>query len=171
MLYYQRRHLYINQPSVLNISCYLHPQRSLLLQPNILYSPLVPIISINMKLTTLTNALLLAGTVAAAPGTAMRRARATRQSKPMIPVDGLTALSGPNNTHVEYSGNWAGAVLVGTGYTSVTGTFTVPTPTTDGSGSAWVGIDGDTCGTAILQTGIDWTKSGSRITYDAWYEW
>ncbi|KFY13641.1 hypothetical protein V492_03125 [Pseudogymnoascus sp. VKM F-4246] len=122
-----------------------------------------------MKFTTLTNALLLAGTVAAAPGTAMRRARATRQSKPMIPVDGLTALSGPNNTHVEYSGNWAGAVLVGTGYTSVTGTFTVPTPTTDGSGSAWVGIDGDTCGTAILQTGIDWTKSGSKITYDAWF--
>lgn len=36
---------------------------------------------------------------------------------------------------------------------------------------AWVGIDGDTCGTAILQTGIDWTKSGSSVTYDAWYEW
>ncbi|OBT67705.1 hypothetical protein VE03_03482 [Pseudogymnoascus sp. 23342-1-I1] len=124
-----------------------------------------------MKFTTLTNALLLAGTVAAAPGTAIRRARAARQSKPLNPVDGLTALGGPNNSHVEYSGNWAGAVLVGTGYTSVTGTFTVPTPTTDGSGSAWVGIDGDTCGTAILQTGIDWTKSGSKITYDAWYEW
>lgn len=124
-----------------------------------------------MKLTTLTNALLLAGTATAAPGTAIRRARAARQSKPLNPVDGLTALDGPNNSHVEYSGNWAGAVLIGTGYTSVTGTFTVPTPTTDGSGSAWVGIDGDTCGTAILQTGIDWTKSGSSITYDAWYEW
>ncbi|OBT55263.1 hypothetical protein VE04_05181 [Pseudogymnoascus sp. 24MN13] len=124
-----------------------------------------------MKFTTLTNALLLAGTVTAAPGTAIRRARAARQSKPLNPVDGLTALGGPNNSHVQYSGNWAGAVLVGTGYTSVTGTFTVPTPTTDGSGSAWVGIDGDTCGTAILQTGIDWTKSGSSITYDAWYEW
>jgi len=61
--------------------------------------------------------------------------------------------------------------LVGTGYTAVTGTFTVPTPSTTGSGSAWVGIDGDTCSTAILQTGIDWTKSGSSITYDAWYEW
>lgn len=56
-----------------------------------------------------------------------------------------------NETNVEYSSNWAGAVLIGTGFTSVTGTFTVPTPTTAGSGSAWVGIDGDTCGTAILQ--------------------
>jgi hypothetical protein len=84
--------------------------------------------------------------------------------------EGPAALSS-NISEVSYSSNWAGAVLVGTGYTSVTGTFTVPTPTTTGSGSAWVGIDGDTCGTAILQTGIDWTKSGSSITYDAWYEW
>jgi len=76
-----------------------------------------------------------------------------------------------NDSFVEYSSNWAGAILIGTGYKSVTGTFTVPTPTTAGSGAAWVGIDGDTCDTAILQTGIDWTKSGNSITYDAWYEW
>lgn len=76
-----------------------------------------------------------------------------------------------NSTNVEYDSNWAGSVVTTTGVKSVTGTFTVPTPESAGSGSAWVGIDGDSCQTAILQTGIDWTKSGSSITYDAWYEW
>jgi len=99
-----------------------------------------------------------------------RRRAAARKGSLMHRVDGPSELT-TNKTNVDYSSNWAGAVLIGTGYTSVTGTFTVPTPTTAGSGSAWVGIDGDTCGTAILQTGIDWTKSGSSITYDAWYEW
>ncbi|KAJ7508239.1 peptidase G1, partial [Mycena galericulata] len=62
-------------------------------------------------------------------------------------------------------------------YKAVTGTFIVPMPKapTGGSGSfaasAWVGIDGSTCGTAILQTGIDLTVSGSRVSYDAWFEY
>jgi hypothetical protein len=74
---------------------------------------------------------------------------------------------------------WAGAVLIGTGYTTVTGTFTVPTPKVPTGGSAaktysasaWVGIDGDTCSSAILQTGIDFNVKGSSVSYDAWYEW
>jgi len=128
-----------------------------------------------MKFLTLTTTLLLAGGAVAAPGTALRQERnrkraAGRHGNPIIRVDG-PADSATNKSNVEYSENWAGAVLVGTGYTSVTGTFTAPTPTTDGSGSAWVGIDGDTCDTAILQTGIDWTLSGGSVTYDAWYEW
>jgi hypothetical protein len=58
----------------------------------------------------------------------------------------------------------------------VTGTFIVPTPKSTGSGtqsaSAWVGIDGDTCGSAILQTGVDFTvTSAGKVSYDAWYEW
>ncbi|KAH8898029.1 hypothetical protein GQ53DRAFT_637802 [Thozetella sp. PMI_491] len=75
-----------------------------------------------------------------------------------------------NNSFVEYSSNWAGAVLIGSGYTSVTATVTVPSVSgaADAAGAAWVGIDGDTCETAILQTGIDWYGDG---TYDAWYEW
>lgn len=102
-----------------------------------------------------------------------RRDGLTRRSQPMIksdfePADG-------NVTFVEYSSNWAGAVLIGTGYTSVSGTITVPTPSSSGSseaaGAAWVGIDGDTCDTAILQTGIDWYVEGSSVSYDAWYEW
>ncbi|QSZ32701.1 hypothetical protein DSL72_002280 [Monilinia vaccinii-corymbosi] len=119
-------------------------------------------------------AVVLAGSAAAAPGTALRQARAAnravRHGNPVRYVQGPSPEQ-TNKTDVSYSSNWAGAVLVGTSYTSVTGTFTAPSPSTDGSGSAWVGIDGDTCSTAILQTGIDWTKSGSSITYDAWYEW
>lgn len=128
-----------------------------------------------MKFLPLASTLVLAGSAIAAPNTAKRweqhAKRANRQKgAPIHRVDGpQTALS--NDSYVEYSSNWAGAILIGSGYTSVTGTFTVPTPTTSGSGAAWVGIDGDTCDTAILQTGIDWTKSGSSVTYDAWYEW
>lgn len=128
-----------------------------------------------MKFFAVASALLLAGSAVAAPGTAMRRERNRKRAEARRGglnnrVDGPDGVS-TNNTNVSYSTNWAGAVLVSTGFTSVTGTFTVPTPTSAGSGSAWVGIDGDTCGTAILQTGVDWTKSGSSITYDAWYEW
>jgi hypothetical protein len=57
---------------------------------------------------------------------------------------------------------------------SVTATFTVPVPSIPPGGddsttywaSAWVGIDGDTCGNAILQTGLDFGVQGSGIGYD-----
>ncbi|EIM79371.1 uncharacterized protein STEHIDRAFT_21274, partial [Stereum hirsutum FP-91666 SS1] len=84
---------------------------------------------------------------------------------------------------VQQSSNWAGAALIADSdsatYTSVTGTFTVPSPSApeDGgegqySAAAWVGIDGNTCTSAILQTGVDFTTSDDgSTTYDAWYEW
>jgi hypothetical protein len=92
---------------------------------------------------------------------------------------------GGNISMIQYSSNWAGAVLTappaGQTFNAVSGEFTVPTPSppTSGngawSGSAWVGIDGDTYQNAILQTGFDWTVtvSGSKKTYSyqAWYEW
>jgi hypothetical protein len=126
-----------------------------------------------MKLLTLVSSLLLAGSALAAPGTAIRKERAIKRAaaRKGATINRVEAPESANKSNVDYSSNWAGAVLIGTGYTSVTGTFTVPQPSTTGSGSAWVGIDGDTCGTAILQTGVDWTKSGSSYTYDAWYEW
>ena len=50
----------------------------------------------------------------------------------------------------------------------MTGTFTVPTPTgSDGSSTAWVGIDGYSCQTALLQTGIDFTISGGQVSYNS----
>lgn len=89
-------------------------------------------------------------------------------------------LANANESHVSYSNNWAGAVLIGSGYQSVTGTITVPTPKKPSSGdsstqyaaSAWVGIDGWTCSSsAIIQTGVDFFIQGSTISFDAWYEW
>lgn len=89
-----------------------------------------------------------------------------------------------------YSSNWAGAVwdqdnvrrqshqpclawshpiLFSQGtFTSVTGTFTVPTPSGENgtAASVWVGIDGDTCTSAILQTGIDFTLNNGEASYD-----
>lgn len=140
-----------------------------------------------MKFSTL--ALLATAEVAlGARLTEHRRARheekvakraAQRNSQPRLAA---TDLSYNETSHVSYSTNWAGAVLIGTDYESVTGTITVPTPAA-GSGSslksalegycasAWVGIDGDTCSTAILQTGVDFCYQDGDVTYDAWYEW
>ncbi|KAL2155743.1 hypothetical protein VTH82DRAFT_485 [Thermothelomyces myriococcoides] len=76
-----------------------------------------------------------------------------------------------NTSYPEYSANWAGAVQIGTGFTSVYGTITVPSvydSNPNAAASAWVGIDGDTCQRAILQTGVSFYGDGS---YDAWYEW
>ncbi|KAF7359059.1 hypothetical protein MSAN_01246900 [Mycena sanguinolenta] len=129
---------------------------------------------------------LLATTAFAAPrGTGlqerMARRRAGRMSGPRLPASGIASNLVTNNTHAEVSSNWAGAAFespAGT-YKSVTGTFVVPTPkvpsgsSTSGSyaASAWVGIDGDTCGTAILQTGIDFNIDDGRVSYDAWFEY
>ncbi|KAJ7149041.1 peptidase A4 family-domain-containing protein, partial [Mycena crocata] len=112
-----------------------------------------------------------------------RRREGSHLSAPLRPVVGSPSnLIKPDNTsHVAFSSNWAGAAFespAGT-YRSVTGTFVVPTPRVPSGGSssgtfaasAWVGIDGDTCGSAILQTGIDFTISGGRVSFDAWYEY
>ena len=61
----------------------------------------------------------------------------------------------------------------------MTGTFTVPTvkkpkggnPHTEYGASAWVGIDGNQCQTAILQTGVEFLVEGTQTAYAAWYEW
>ncbi|KAI1122072.1 peptidase A4 family-domain-containing protein [Nemania abortiva] len=131
--------------------------------------------------TVLAAGALLATGALAAPGTAARWAnhaarRAGRRSGFRQPAEenGLDVVNGTDK-NVEYSSNWAGAVLSSSGFTSVVGTIIVPTPKSTGksaSASAWVGIDGDTCGTAILQTGMDFTISSSgAVSYDAWYEW
>ncbi|VDB84347.1 unnamed protein product [Peniophora sp. CBMAI 1063] len=126
---------------------------------------------------------LLIGSTFAAPSSPERLARrlerraAARSSQPRITSDGPAALS-TNISEVQYSNNWAGAVLSKTTatWTAVTGTFTVPTPKAPSGestayASAWVGIDGDTCGSAILQTGVDFNVENGAVSYDAWYEW
>ncbi|KAF7353886.1 Acid proteinase [Mycena venus] len=132
----------------------------------------------------LTYALLATSAFAANPRLEARLARrreGAHLSGPKLAAEGPSGLIKGNTTHAEFSSNWAGAAFespAGT-YKSVTGTFVVPTPKvpsgSSSSGtfaaSAWVGIDGDTCGSAILQTGIDFTISGGRVSFDAWYEY
>lgn len=59
----------------------------------------------------------------------------TRSSQPLIQA-GTAGGVETNNSYVEYSQNWAGAVLISSGFTEVTGTVVVPTLTTSGSGSS-----------------------------------
>lgn len=137
-----------------------------------------------MRTTFALNALLLASTAVAAPFTEKRlerqrqRAALRKSNPPLAPnTEGVSnIISLENSTNVQYSSNWAGAVLISTGFTSVTGTVVVPhlsagSSGTESAASAWVVIDGDTYGNAILQTGIDFYVDGSSISYDAWYEW
>ncbi|KAF8217112.1 peptidase A4 family-domain-containing protein [Mycena galopus ATCC 62051] len=113
-----------------------------------------------------------------------RRRAGAHQSGTRLPAfsDGINSAIAGNASkfNVDYSSNWAGAAWEspeGT-YTSVTGTFVVPTPQAPSGGgsgmysaSAWVGIDGDTCGSAILQTGIDFTIDNGAVSFDSWYEY
>ena len=141
-----------------------------------------------MKFSSILTSSLFASAALAAPLTEKRQARheARRANKqrhsnpPLISGTSKEVLKLTNTTQAQYSSNWAGAVLIGSGYTTVTGEFTVPSvsaPSGAGSfeeescASAWVGIDGDTCETAILQTGIDFCYQGGQASYSAWYEW
>jgi hypothetical protein len=93
-----------------------------------------------------------------------RAAGTSLKTGPMIKSS--TAAGLVNGTFVSYSSNWAGGAITSTDVTEVTATATVPS-VRSGDGAAWVGIDGDSCETAILQTGFEWIDG----SYDAWYEW
>lgn len=94
---------------------------------------------------------------------------------------GANVVSTSKNSTVEYSTNWTGAARKssppGATYSAVSATFNVPEPTAGPNAtgmegaSAWVGIDGDTAGQAILQTGVDFTVDNGQKQYHAWYEW
>jgi hypothetical protein len=135
---------------------------------------------------------LLATAAFASPLTAKRQARyesrrlahaklsaTEHHGNPAYQPDSYEILHLNETSYRTYSSNWAGAVLIGSGYSAVTGQFTVPTPkiplSRSSSGTystcAWVGIDGDTWGDAILQTGVDFTITNGKVSYDAWYEW
>jgi hypothetical protein len=101
--------------------------------------------------TTVASSLLLASSAIASPLAARVAAREARRGGRLIEsIGNVTAEPGQVNA-VQQSTNWAGAVLTSSGYTGVTGTFTVPTPKlpsgaqsgTQYCTTAWVGIDGD----------------------------
>jgi hypothetical protein len=138
-----------------------------------------------MRANVLIAELFFASTIFAAPFTNLRHTRRHERSRITTRPQNLTdsakvnGAAGINDVNAEYSSNWAGAVLIGSGYTSVTGSIVVPTPQeppnarrgTQYAASAWVGIDGDTCGNAIIQTGVDFYIQDGVVSYDAWYEW
>jgi hypothetical protein len=175
------RRLIISPVNFFSIACFLCSASLDLLQ--------VEDFTITMKFSaSIVGTVLLATSVVAAPLTSQRQARqesrriaraAGRSSHPPYKQGTSEVLHLNETSPAEYSTNWAGAVLIGTGYTSVTAEFTVPRPklptgassSSQYCASAWVGIDGDTCSTAILQTGIDFCIQGSTVSYDAWYEW
>jgi len=135
-----------------------------------------------MRTNAAIAALYCASAVLAAPFTELRRERRQARGRHTLPPQNVTNVvqaDGTSSTAVQYSNNWAGAVLVGNGFTTVTGSVVVPTPKspqganerTQYAAAAWVGIDGDTCSSAILQTGIDFQVQGGQVSYAAWYEW
>lgn len=132
------------------------------------------------------NALFATAILASPLSRNQRRAALSHKSNPLIPT--TTVIEGnllTNTSKVQYSDNWSGAVLTappaGQTFNAVSGRFVVPTPKAPSSGSgtwsasAWVGIDGDTYGNAILQSGVDFTVTvdgdSTSTSFDAWYEW
>ena len=80
-----------------------------------------------MKSAAIVSGLLGATVALAAP-------RSVAQPRGLRSASGGRAMSRPNmsngptnETNTNYSTNWSGAVLVGTGFTSVTATMVVPT--------------------------------------------
>lgn len=69
------------------------------------------------------------------------------------------------------SSNWSGYAATGGAFTSVTGTWTVPTvtATTSGADATWVGIGG-VASSDLIQAGTQATVSGGTVAYDAWIE-
>ncbi|PTB81360.1 concanavalin A-like lectin/glucanase [Trichoderma longibrachiatum ATCC 18648] len=65
---------------------------------------------------------------------------------------------------------WSGVKQSGSGFTSVTGTFTIPKGGKSFGPSIWVGIDESTeCpGGGLLQTGVRLTGNGTAF---GWFEW
>lgn len=134
-----------------------------------------------MIFKSLLASLLLASAAFAAPSSGLvatpggGKPLVNHQGKPLQRLKNTDLSAATNVSNIVYSSNWAGAVwdtYPSGSFYKVTGTFTVPTPTApNGCASIWVGIDGATCQTAILQTGIDFCYNNGAITYDTWWEW
>jgi hypothetical protein len=134
-----------------------------------------------MKLTAVLRAVLLGSITTLAfptnhhqdePLPIVRRSRLSNRLKALF-----AQATGETPPTVNYNQNWAGAVLTGAGYRTITGTIKVPDmklPLSANSNvlhavSAWVGIDGEyACPNAILQVGVDMYLNNSIPAYWAW---
>lgn len=140
-----------------------------------------------MKASVVAGSLLLSGAAMAVPlseenlarRAVNRQSRAEHASHMNMRIEKPESEKTAITADESYSSNWAGAVLIGDGYTTVTGSFVVPSVSVPSGGddsiqycaAAWVGIDGDTCSSAILQTGVNICIQNGEITNTAWYEW
>lgn len=74
--------------------------------------------------------------------------------------------------NASYSTNWSGYAETGSGYTSASATWTVPSVSATSSptySSAWVGIDGDG-NSNLIQTGTESDYVNGQAQYSAWWE-
>jgi hypothetical protein len=87
------------------------------------------------------------------------------QTQPDTTTPSSAAISSDTST------NWSGYAATGGTFTSVTGTWTVPTvaTTTSGADATWVGIGGINS-TDLIQAGTEATVSGGEVAYNAWIE-
>jgi hypothetical protein len=124
-------------------------------------------------------AALLASTLAAvalttAPSASAARAAAHRQLS-FAPVHIATPLHGAQvvrHGFNEDGGNWSGYAAQGSGFSSVTSSWTEPAVTcnsTDDLFAPWVGIDGFGSAT-VEQTGVATDCSSGSPEYAGWYE-
>lgn len=100
-------------------------------------------------------------------------------------LNGTGAGGGKKNNRrsnpVGYSGNWCGAsqhTTTSDRFTSVSGVFTVPdlslrpSTATPQFVASWVGIDGASCNTALVQAGATTEISSTSVqTSNLWFEW
>ena len=134
-----------------------------------------------MKLTAILHTALLGSAAAISSFTGPSNKPslpAVRCSRLTDRLNGVSSQAAPDDLPgVTYSKNWAGAILTGIGYRSVTATIHVPSirlPPGAQSDvlhavSAWVGIDGEhACPNAILQVGVDMYMNHSDPAYWAW---
>jgi hypothetical protein len=139
-----------------------------------------------MRIRDLLAGFFFAGSLLATSTTKRRHEHRAASARRGLPRQTATALpeihkgtDDDTGRYTDYGEYWAGATLIGSGYTSVTGTVVVPIPripldgnsSTSYAAAAWVGIDGYTCASALIQTGIAiWIQNG-QPSYNAWYEW
>src|SRR4051812_7864341 len=107
---------------------------------------------VNMRICNILAGFCFASTLLAISSTRPRHEHraGARRSLPRQSTAGRTHEGTDAGRYTDYGEYWAGAALVGSGYTSVTGTIVVPTPrippggnsSTQYAAAAWVGIDG-----------------------------
>lgn len=84
------------------------------------------------------------------------------------PVPAVGVGVGANTSH-----NWSGYATTGTGFTGVTGTWTVPQPRVSGApgvGATWVGIGGVTSQDLIQAGTQDVSAGGGQAQFQTWIE-